>query len=207
MEFASNMLEDFSKIVTHLKNEELIAYPTETLWGLGADIESESALEKLFQLKQRQDSKAISVLVEDIMQAKQLAHIDRDIEMLLYFFWPGPLTAVLPAKEHVSQRITAGGGKVGLRCTPHTKTRELLQAFGGPITTTSANLSGQPAALKPADLDWLPNDALVVSDEELPASQGSTVIGIEGSRIKVFREGDLSVSELQKVAAGFGFVL
>lgn len=187
------------QVCKHLSEGGIIAYPTETLWGLGVDIHNETAVEKLFELKKRQSSKAISVLVRDVVQAHEVAVITPQIERLLYFFWPGPLTVVLEAQSEVSEKITGGSGFVGLRCSPRENLRKLQKRYPSPITTTSANVSGSPAALSKKDLCWLPQEILLYEpDVELQPSEGSTVVKIQGDCVEILREGDLDQKLLKK---------
>lgn len=198
----------FENFYEHLRAGGVIAYPTETLWGLGADIYDDDALEKIFEVKGRDAAKAVSVLVRDVNEAKKIAEIDHDIERLLYLFWPGPVTAVLPAKAHVSKAVTGGRSSVGIRCSSHPLIREFLRGYENPITTTSANRSGEPAALSSAELSWLPKEVLCFPEEVLKPSPGSTVLSFEdGRRVRVLREGAVKTDLVAEILAKFGFGL
>jgi L-threonylcarbamoyladenylate synthase len=189
------------KVVSHLKSGGIIAYPTETVWGLGVDISNNDALKKLFGLKGRDTTKAISVLVGNIYQAKELAEIDSKMEKLFSLFWPGPVTFVAKAKPGVPTEITGGSGFVGLRCSNHPFVAKLVSQLGTSITSTSANKSGEaPAQDEESLLKWLPSDVLRVQwreDRKGFVSLGSTVVKIEGRELKLLRQGDMDFSFIQ----------
>ena len=193
------------EVIDHLKSGGIVAYPTETVWGLGVDACNDEAVQKLYELKKRQDSKAISILTANVVEARSLVHLNHEMEKFLSLFWPGPLTAVLSHKSTVSESITGGTGQVGLRCSSLRKIRELVEAYPSPVTTTSANISGTPAALSPKDLQWLPEEVLIWGDEELQESRGSTVISMNEKQVKVLREGDLSLDRVQEIAERYHF--
>lgn len=194
-------------LLKHIKEGGVFAYPTETLWGLGADIYNKSAVDKIFAIKERQTSKAVSVLVRDVHEAKKLAVIEPEVEKLLFALWPGPITFVLPAQSSLPENL-APNGKVGLRCSSDPVLRRLLEQLPNPIITTSANKSGEPPALSVADLKWLGRDVLVYQEDRvLPQSEGSTVVLVEGKKVKCLRAGDLPLAELREHLELYGFEL
>lgn len=178
-------------ILDHLESGGVIAYPTETLWGFGADITNENAVQKIFDIKGRDETKAMSVIVRDIDQAKELAYVDRQAEKLMEKLWPGALTLVLPKKDFVSATVTGGSSLVGLRCSPHETVKALLDQFKKPLITTSVNRAGEKPAQKREELDWLPEDVLIAEGESNPESLGSTVVKVADGKVTILREGDL----------------
>lgn len=189
------MTMNIDKVVSHLKSGGIIAYPTETVWGLGVDISNPSAVKKLLNLKNRDTTKAISVLVRNIFQAKELAEFDSQSEKLMSLFWPGPVTFVLKAKKSVSDEITGRTGFVGLRCSPHPFVSELTKKLGAAITSTSANKSREsPAQIEDDLLKWLPREVLRVEwkeDKKDFKSLGSTVVKIDSGKLSLLRQGDV----------------
>ena len=189
-------------IKEHLEKGGILAYPTETVWGFGADIRFSKSLERIFEIKGREAVKAMSVLVKDNYQAKRLAVVTPKTEKFLEMFWPGPVTFVLKAKESVPPVITGDTGFVGLRCSSHAFVRGLFKTFDGVITTTSANRSGEPPALRREDLSWLSENGFgevlcVDWTEPLAVSPGSTVVKIdEAGKLECLRQGDLDFSLL-----------
>ena len=126
----------------------IVVYPTETVYGLGADATSPRALARLLALKGRDASKGMSVLVGDLASARALVAGDPSaaVHALAREFWPGPLTLVLPAAHTVDRALVGSGGGVGLRCSTDPVARALLERCGVPLTATSANPSDAEAA-------------------------------------------------------------
>lgn len=194
---------DLQRALEVLSRGEVLAYPTETFYGLGVDIRQESALEKLFALKGREEQKTVSVLVSGVDQMNNLvSELGTKVLRIIDNFLPGPLTLVLPARVGVSERLCSEGSFIGIRWSTHPVAQRLVLEFQSPITTTSANLSGRPAALKPEELRsyfeghsglaWL-------NGGELPPSKGSTVIKVEEGGLKLLREGEIAFADLQKI--------
>lgn len=131
------------KIALEALNEgKIILYPTDTVYGIGANIFNIKALKKVYKIKKRPFNKPLSVCVSSFDQIHKIAHLDRDTQKKLYNIFPGPFTVILKKKDIVNPILTAGGEKIGIRI-PHSKIcMELSSQF--PITTTSANISGKP---------------------------------------------------------------
>ncbi|HHB74922.1 MAG TPA: threonylcarbamoyl-AMP synthase [Desulfobulbus sp.] len=127
-----------------LKRGKLVAYPTESWYGLAVDPFNRGAVDRLYAVKQREKSKPLPTLVSSRAQLDLLA---RDIpscyRALMEKFWPGPLTLVFPAHLHIPTCLTAGTGTVAVRYSSHPVAAGLAEAFGRPITATSANISGR----------------------------------------------------------------
>jgi L-threonylcarbamoyladenylate synthase len=185
-----------------LAKGEILIYPTETLYGLGVDITHVSALDRLFSLKRRDNKKPVSVLVGSAQQLKGVAQpLGALAQKLWDYFLPGPLTLVLPADAQLDPRIHGDSGWVGIRYSSYPWVKVLMTKFGRPITTTSANLSGQMGAQTVQQL-WRDfkeeEDVYLLNGGDLPASKGSTVIKIVGDNLQLLREGDIPFSEIQK---------
>lgn len=136
------------KAVHALRNGEVIAYPTEAVWGLGCDPLNQTAVLKLLSLKQRAVSKGLILIAADIEQfAPYLTELNADQYQQLQASWPGFQSWVVPAPKSVPSWLTGDHPGIALRVSAHPLVRTLCQAFGGPLVSTSANPSGQPAAL------------------------------------------------------------
>ena len=174
-----------SQIITAvrlLKQGGLIAFPTETYYGLGVDPFNTEALQRLFKVKQRGADKAVLILVADQSQVKRFADcIPVDFNKLMSAFWPGPLTLVFPARSNVPELLTGGTGTVGIRQSPNPVARQLLQDFSGPITATSANRSGASPATTAAEVEEIFGSEvdLIVDGGATPGGQGSTLVGFD----------------------------
>ncbi|HKY64656.1 MAG TPA: L-threonylcarbamoyladenylate synthase [bacterium] len=193
---------DFQQGLETLRRGEPLAYPTETFYGLGVDIRQEAALDKLFALKGRGADRTVSVLVSGLEELKSLVvDLDDKILKIINNFLPGPLTLVLPARAGLLPKLLSAGGYVGLRWSSDSLAQRLVRDFGAPITTTSANLSGKPAATKAAELrDYFGDTDLAwLNGGDLPASKGSTVVKVENESLKLIREGEIPFADLEKI--------
>ncbi len=123
-----------------LKNGGIIVYPTDTVYGIGANIFDEKAVQKVYSAKKRPQTKPLSICLSRIEDIKEVACIDRDTEKIVSKILPGPFTLILNKKEGISSLLTAGKDKIGVRIPDSNICKELSKEF--PITTTSANISG-----------------------------------------------------------------
>jgi L-threonylcarbamoyladenylate synthase len=192
--------ERIDEAVAILKNGGVIAFPTETFYGLGADARNEAAIEKIFGIKGRDFKNPILVVIGDVTHLDAFAaDIPEVARKLMDRFWPGPLTIVLRAAPSVSPKLTAGSGKIGIRLTSHPIAMEISKKLGGPLTATSANLSGAPECSSAAEaLSQLQGriDG-VVDGGQTPGGKGSTIVDVTASPIKILREGVIAVSLIQ----------
>jgi len=165
-----------------LKQGGLIAFPTETYYGLGVDPFNKEALQRLFKVKRRGVDKAVLVLVADQSQVERFANsIPADFNKLMASFWPGPLTLVFPARSNVPELLTGGTETVGIRQSPNSIAIKLVQEFAGPITATSANRSGATPATTAAEVDenFGSEVDLIIDGGATPGGQGSTLVGFD----------------------------
>lgn len=178
----------------------LVVYPTETVYGLGADACSAKAIGKIFKLKGRGAGKPIPIAVNSLDMARQVAELTPAIKALFKFL-PGPLTIVAKARSNVSKLLTAGTGKVGIRVPNHQVALRLIEFVGGPITATSANLSGKPAPLTVKEaLEQLGKNVDIALDAgKCELGIPSTVVDVTSKRPKILRKGPISEEEIRKV--------
>jgi L-threonylcarbamoyladenylate synthase len=185
----------------------VVAFRTDTFYGLGADPFNRDALEAIKNLKGREAGKPILVVVSDEAQAKRFLAGASDIfNYVCARHWPGPLTVVVRAAAEVPDELTAGTGTIGVRLPDDESVRAFVRACGGALTATSANLSGEPPARTaeevarsfPTGLD------LIIDGGEARGGQPSTVLDLSEERPRLIREGALSKLELQKTFAAYG---
>lgn len=194
-----------SRTVVHLQEGRVLAYPTETVYGFGTMIDGE-AVERLVALKQRPPAKPFLLLISDTpMLARLGLHLTRSASMLAARHWPGPLTLVLPGGERrVPERLRGPEGGVAVRWTPHAGLQRLIATLGDPITSTSANLPGVPAATSSGEIlsQWgtalTRGELLLLDGGQLPPSPASTVVDCIGRRPRVIRPGAISASVLRE---------
>src|SRR3972149_11648063 len=134
---------DIKKASDIIKKNGIVIYPTETVYGVGANIFSNAALEKVFAIKGRDKDKPVSVAVSDLQMMEDLVYIGEKEKRFIEMFLPGPVTVVMKKKESVPDMLTSGSELVGIRFPAHTTTIKLIELAGVPITSTSANFSGE----------------------------------------------------------------
>lgn len=185
--------------VKALRAGDVVACPTDTVYGLAVDPFSEEALARLFTIKERDPANPVLLIVADPDQIEKVAgRVSQTAQRLMDHFWPGPLSLLLPALPTLPDALTAGGGKVCVRQPDCDVARRLCALAGGPLTSTSANRSGEPPARSIDELD-VPNIAVAVDAGPLPPSRPSTVYDPETGEI--VRAGAIDAEALRAVAA------
>lgn len=182
--------------VEHLQQGRIVAFPTETYYGLAVDPNNESAVEALFNLKKRPVNKPLLLLVKDTSQLSRLiSSTPPEFMPLMVKYWPGPLTLIFPAHPLVNSKITAGTGTVGIRISPHKVAEKIVRDFGGAITATSANVSGlSPATTAQEVVEMFGDDIDYVFDGGgTTAGLCSTIIGVKESQLQVIRAGEIDI--------------
>ena len=184
--------------IAALKAGELVVYPTETFYAIGADAFSPTALKHLFRAKAREEGRPVGLIAADTAMAFSVAReVSNVARRLADAFWPGPLTLVLPARGEIADELTGPDG-VGVRVSPNPVARALSAGVGKPITATSANLSGEaPASTLESARAALDTEVKVyLEGGKLTASAPSTVIAINASGWKMVRVGAISQDQI-----------
>ena len=190
---------ELPKCVSALKNGGVIVFPTETLYGLGADISSAKAIEKVIELKGRPKNMPIAIAVTDIEHVKPLAELSelgcRIIEKCIH----KPITILLRAKEDVNPLLTAGSDLIGFRFPEHAATEAIIENFG-PITATSANLHGgsNPVIIDPVIQQFGDEVEIYIDSGPCVYGKPSTVVDTTGDTIKIIRYGACTGSEIEQ---------
>lgn len=185
-----------------IRQGELVAIPTETVYGLGADGLNERAVAKIFEAKGRPQDNPLILHIWDASQMEQFCH---DIPMAAYdlakAFWPGPLTIVLPAREIVPKRTTGGLDTVALRCPDNAVTRQIIRLSGVPIAAPSANISGKPSTTTAQHVlhDHDGKIAAVVDGGPCRVGVESTIVDLTEDRPRLLRPGGITPEQLVSV--------
>jgi L-threonylcarbamoyladenylate synthase len=190
-----------TKAVEILAHGGIIAYPTETFYGLGADATNEKAIEKIFAVKGRNFKNPVSLIIgqaDDIYPLVQ--DIPESAKKLKAAFWPGALTIVFSASDKVSPLLTAGSGKIGLRLSSHPLAMKIVQKFKKPLTATSANLSGAPECTQASEVAEQIGDIIdaIVDPGDTPGTKGSTIVDVTCNPPVILREGLISREKIEK---------
>lgn len=180
---AAATIQDLELAARLLRNGGVVAIPTDTLYGLAADVFNAEAIERVFAIKERPEGLALPVLLSGWEQLSLVAREVPDAaRVLAAAHWPGPLTLVLRRSDALPPRLTAGGDTVAVRVPGHPAPRELARRLGRPVTGTSANISGAP---DPQSLEELRQQVggrvdAVVSVAPAPAGAASTIVDLTG---------------------------
>lgn len=186
-----------------IRRGELVAYPTETVWGLAADARNEAAVAKLRAWKGRDAEKPMAVLVGGFAALAEFgAELTPLAQRLAAKFWPGPLTIVVRCAESFAPGIASADGGVGFRCSPHPVAHALARA-AGVITATSLNRAGAPACATRAEAERCAGDAIaLVAGEDASGAVPSSVVDASGERLRVLREGAIPKRALEAALLG-----
>ncbi|MFH1653302.1 MAG: L-threonylcarbamoyladenylate synthase, partial [Pseudomonadota bacterium] len=187
-----------------LSSGGVVVYPTDTLYGLGANALESKAVEKIFTIKGRDFSKPLPIIVKNLVWADELAYISPRNQTILKKAWPGKFTAILPKKNTVLELISAGINSVGIRIPDFVFTDKLLGKFGYPLTATSANVSGQEPT---NDINKIIGTFsaraiqpdLVIDAGILPPSEPSVIVDLTGDKLKILRISPTSPDKLLKL--------
>jgi L-threonylcarbamoyladenylate synthase len=193
--------------IAHLQAGGVLAYPTETVYGFGSAVDFDS-VERLVKLKRRPSAKPFLLLISASEMLTRLGlHLTSSAARIAARLWPGPVTLVLPGGERrVPDRLRGPEGGIAVRWTPHPGLTRLIQSYGDPITSTSANLPGVPPAMSATEILQQWSDAvtrgkiLVLDGGRLQPSDPSTVIDCTGARPRVIRPGAIPATTLRESA-------
>jgi L-threonylcarbamoyladenylate synthase len=180
----------------------VVAFPTESFYGLGVKYDDLLALKKLNILKRRPKDRALPLIIGDRKVLALIAPSTGFIaEKLMKRFWPGPLTLLVPAKKDLPELITAGSGKVAVRIPGSSFALELAGSLDFPVTATSANISGMTPASHPDEVIRYFGDQidLLVDGGEAPGGKPSTIVDIEDSKIEIVRKGSIPDEDIYRL--------
>ena len=180
------------RAVRYLKDGGVVAIPTDTLYGLAADVFNHGAIDRVFAVKGRSETSALPVLVNGWEQVRMVAtDVPPQAKRLASQFWPGALTLVVLKADGLPDRLTAGGPTVAIRMPDHTVPIELMNGLGGPITGTSANVSGGPDPSTLAELTAQIGARVdyIVQSGPVPRGIASTIVDITSGQPRLLREG------------------
>lgn len=194
---ARPLVPQLALAVEAIRRGEVVAFPTDTLYGLAVDPRSEEALEALFALKGRSADRVVALVGASLDQADEIATIAGTARRLAEQFWPGPLTLVVPARMPVASLARSAAGLIGIRVPDHPVARALAEGCGHVLTATSANASGQPSTSLPEHVArTLPGLSVLVDAGPSPGGPPSTLIEAVTSEVRLLREGVLPWSRV-----------
>lgn len=189
-------LLNINEAIKHLKAGDLVIYPTETAYALGADAINASAIKKIFAVKKRQRHKALPLIISSVAMANHYCKVNKTEKTLIKKYWPGALTVVMNAKKELLPKNVLGLKRtVAMRVSAHKLARELARRLGRPIAATSANISGQDNCYSERALyhqfRYTKTPIYFLSDGTLPKRKPSTIVQIIKGKIKILRQGEI----------------
>ncbi|MFH0809633.1 MAG: L-threonylcarbamoyladenylate synthase [Pseudomonadota bacterium] len=196
--------ELLNEAIAYMRAGQLVGMPTETLYGIAADALNEAAVQRVFSLKRRPSHLPLPIIIDSMAMLEAIAQVSETARRLAEEFWPGALSLVLPAKDVLPKNLLGGTGKVAVRLSSHPVATGLAHGLGGPITATSANISGRPGLLSAAEVDHALGDglALILDGGNAVARTGSTVLDTTVDPPVVARPGVLPEEIIRRFLAG-----
>jgi L-threonylcarbamoyladenylate synthase len=194
--------ESITQAARILRNGGVAVFPTETVYGVGADIRCAEAVGRVFGLKKREPSQPLMAhCASPVQMLEYVADVPRWVQPLISRFWPGPLALILRSSERVPPVVTGGAQTIGIRMVGHPVVRDLLEELGAPIAGTSANLHGEPATSRFAEISpTLLDQVDVALDAGLCGKDvPSTVLDVTQRPPRVVRAGAVSVQDIEAV--------
>jgi L-threonylcarbamoyladenylate synthase len=195
-------LKELEQAVTALRDGELVAFPTETVYGLGANAQNPAAVRRIFELKERPADHPVIVHLDNPKYLHRWAReVPDNAQKLAARFWPGPLTMVLPRSENVHDAVTGGQDTVAVRVPSHPMAQQLLTAFGGGIAAPSANRFGRVSPTRAEHVREEFGDAVrvVLDGGESQIGLESTIVSFEGEQVRLLRPGYVTYSQMKEV--------
>ncbi|MBU4484051.1 threonylcarbamoyl-AMP synthase [bacterium] len=189
------------RVVECLKMGHIVAYPTETVYGLGADLFDKGAVKRIYDLKKRDYGLPIPILVSDMDMLRDIvAEIPERAEALIRRFWPGPLTILFPASKKIPKSMATNTGKIGIRISSNLIATAMVRQLGHPITTTSANHHDFPPSLNIKHVQRYFGDKIscIIDGGECAPSRGSTVVDVTDETCFFDRVGSIPAEDVIK---------
>lgn len=194
-------MDIINKAAEVIRNGGIVAFPTETVYGLGANALDANACKKIFIAKGRPQDNPLIVHVADFDIERYVKYIPDKARILMENFWPGPITIIMKKSEIIPDTVTAGLDSVGIRMPENRVARKLIEASGVPIAAPSANLSGKPS---PTTIEHCINDLtgrvdMIIGGDKCQVGLESTVVDTDGDRITILRPGAITKEMMEEV--------
>jgi L-threonylcarbamoyladenylate synthase len=190
---------DTQSAVQLLKAGELVAIPTDTVYGLAADLNNPATIQKIYDFKDRSRQKPLLILISS---SAQLSLYAREIipkhRLLIEKYWPGALSLIFQKTSAVSDLLTAGQSTIGLRQPNHPSALEIISQMGGAIVATSVNKSGGPSLNTPQEIQQEFPELAIVQDQQKILKQASSVLDLTTTPPRLFREGTVTQKQLEE---------
>ena len=189
----------YQEALEALNNHQAIAFPTETVFGLGVFYDDQEAYELLNKVKQRREDKPYTMMLASIDEISKYANVNSKYQKLISKFMPGSLTILVKSKENVPNYVTHNTGVIGIRIPSNKEALDLLDAVKKPLLVPSANKADQKPALDENEVKKIFKDEIaVVVPGKISSGEPSTIVDLTGDEIKLVRKGPISLEELNR---------
>lgn len=190
---------ELKEVIEILKNNGIIIFPTETVYGIGGNALSNEVIDKIYKVKRRPRAKAVNIMVKNINEIKRYAEITSELEeKIIKKCMPGPITLILKKKENFGDYFTADNDTIGVRIPDNKIINSILNKIDFPIIAPSANISGQPSGIEVADIikDFKNGVDAIIDGGKANLGLASTIIQVVNNEIKILRQGKITKKEL-----------
>ena len=195
-------LEKLKEPASIIRDGGIVIFPTETVYGIGTNGFNEESIRKIYEIKKRDFSKPISLLVSNMEMVKMVAEDISDLEYaLMEKFWPGPFTIILKKKKDVPDILTANGDTVGIRMPSGEIAKKIIEYAGVPIATPSANISGKPSGTNIGNIikDFDGKVDCIIDSGESKLGVASTIVKVINNVPYILREGSITKKQIEEV--------
>ena len=198
----SNNLSDLARAAEILKDGGIIATPTDTIYGIAADMQNEKAVDKIYEIKKRPRCKPLVVQISDVVQLESLTpEVNKNAQILINEFWPGPLTLVFRKSRTVPNYVVSGTPLVGIRLPDSSTVRAIIRSLCSQVVVTSANISGKPSLTtfeEIIDALYGKIDAIIKGTDNKASNIASTIVSVAGKIPKLLRCGEIQKEKIEK---------
>ena len=194
--FKGNEIDEIAQI---LKNDGVVAVPTDTVYGLCARMNSKKARENLIRIKNRPENKAFPIMCANLEQIKEIAQVNEKSEKIIHSFMPGPITLIFLKTSNVPEFVNKGSKEIGIRMATSKVLEKLILKIGEPICMTSANLSGEPVCKSIEEIQEKFQNLDGILEGKVFYGQASTIVNCTSDEIKVIRQGPISLKNIKEI--------
>lgn len=194
--------DELVDIVNIIKQDGIVVFPTETVYGIGGNALSEEVIKKIYNIKKRPQDKALNILVKNKEEIERYAYISNIIERkIIDNFMPGPITIILKKKKsEISDLLTANNDTIGIRIPDNNIIKRILEECNLPLAAPSANISGKPSSIKLEDIkeDFDNKVEAFIDGGICKQSMSSTIVKVIDGKVKILREGVISIDNINE---------
>ncbi|MBR1413361.1 MAG: threonylcarbamoyl-AMP synthase [Bacilli bacterium] len=187
---------ELNEIVNILKNNGVVIFPTETVYGIGCNAFSKMAIDRVYKAKQRPRDKAVNILVLSVNEISKYANITSDLEkQIIEKYMPGPITLILKKKNNFGLYFTGNNDTIGIRIPDNLIILEILKRIDFPLIAPSANISDKPSGVNPKDImqDFKYTADAIIDGGISLIGLASTIVKVENNQIKILRQGSIKI--------------